>query len=283
MQGFTPFPDTSLDAVDRETVAPNNLGIYLNAGSPILLYYNKRLVSEVPTSFEQIINDTNGESGLSIDLTIPYITTPFWTAFNLIDESNDITANSVKTVIELLNYLKALIKNNNISPLCLQDTCLNDVFVNGKSAYALDGIWRYGDLITLMGDDVGIAPMPTLNGRSMRSISIPNMMVAYRELSDEQYAAAAQFADFLQQRFNTTEYHNEVGLSLKNLSSHQHRGLINQLQSDVVIPAQMDFVGCLFHHLQKIWPRYLNDEITSDELTAFFLARIQGSQCEIYP
>jgi maltose-binding protein MalE len=47
--------------------------------------------------------------------------------------------------------------------------CAQTAFTNGQQAYLISGIWAFSDLQLVMGDQLGVAALPTINKKIMRS------------------------------------------------------------------------------------------------------------------
>ncbi|MET4696194.1 maltose ABC transporter substrate-binding protein [Endozoicomonas lisbonensis] len=171
------------------------------------LFYNKDILPEAPETFEELIklsetfnNRQENQYTLLWDVQNYYESRMFLALYGGYEfgnngmDANDIGVNSpeAKRGLAAMNSLKAA---NNSNPVDMRNPQVRrGLFSEGKVAAIVDGPWATQSYID-SGINVGVAPMPTLDGNTPRTFSTVRLAVVstYTE-----YPKAAQlFADFL--------------------------------------------------------------------------------------
>lgn len=201
-----------------------------------VLFYNKDLLPAAPESFEQIIefsktfnNKKENKYALLWDVQNYYESRMFLTQFGAYEFGNNGTdANDIGIASEQaqkgLAAMKTLQAANNANPSDMRNPQVRRGLVSeGKVAAIIDGPWAiqgYKD----SGVNFGVVPMPTLNGRQLRTFSTVRLAVVS---SYTEYPKAAQlFADYLtsekmlKKRFEMTNSIPPVSTVLKEVSAN---------------------------------------------------------------
>ncbi|WP_025740666.1 maltose ABC transporter substrate-binding protein [Salinivibrio socompensis] len=175
--------------------------------STLALFYNKDLLAETPTTFEEIIdfsvdfNDSKeNKYGLLWDVQNYYESRMFLTLYGAYEfgkngtDAKDLGINS--TLAQRgLSAMRALRKANSSNPSDMRNPQVRrGLFNEGKVAAIIDGPWAIQGYNN-SGINYGVAPIPTLDGKQPRTFSTVREAVVS---SYSQYPRAAQlFASYI--------------------------------------------------------------------------------------
>ena len=183
-------------------------GIPLIQGNFLLLYYNKKYVTHPATDFEDIILEKKQFLAKNImpmgwNYNDMYYFIPILSAFNGWPiKDGKITLNTPE-MIKALKYYHSLAAQGIVNRNC-DYRCSQLDFINGKSAYSINGDWAYHDLKMMLGDNLGVALLPKVKGRTMHPmvstfvLAIPNNS----KQSKEKQQLIKDFSEFVQQQSN---------------------------------------------------------------------------------
>jgi arabinogalactan oligomer/maltooligosaccharide transport system substrate-binding protein len=157
----------SLDpAIVKETL----WGIPDNYGNHLMLIYNKSLIDSPPNSFEDLIAQAknltrDGIMGFTYNLNEPFWGAGFYAAFGgwPLDPQGKPSFNN-PAFIEYLSFVSRLKTDGIVPPECGYD-CENTLFLEGKAAMIINGDWSLAEYSKKLGDKLGVAPVPPINGR----------------------------------------------------------------------------------------------------------------------
>lgn len=183
-------------------------GIPLTQGNFLILYYNKKYVTQPATDFKDIILNKNQFIKKNImpigwNYNDMYYFIPFLSAFNgwpIV--KGKITLNT-PSMIKALAYYRSLAEQGIVNRDC-DYRCSQRDFINGKSAYSINGDWAYHDLKEMLGADLGVALLPKVNGKIMHGmastfvLAIPN----YADKTKDKQLLIKEFSEFVQQQRN---------------------------------------------------------------------------------
>jgi arabinogalactan oligomer/maltooligosaccharide transport system substrate-binding protein len=207
---------------------------YPRAAETYALYYNKEILPEAPKSFEEVIEfsktftdkDSN-KFGIMWETGNLYFNYPFIVSGGgyIYGENgtnkDDVGVNTEGAIAGLATYVKlkeALpIASGDISP-----DIKRSLFNAGDVAMDITGPWELSGYKEALGDKLGIAPIPTIEGKPAISLS---GIKAFYVNSFTQYPNAAQlFAQFAtteESQLLLNEMIGSVPTSLKALESEQ--------------------------------------------------------------
>lgn len=135
------------------------------------LFYNTELVSEVPATWEKLVEQAEADGGLQFDATSIYYDLGFVRAcggyiFKYENGAYDVTdiglANS--GAIQAYNFLNDLCSQYNLLSADVTADIARSNFQNGQTAYYIGGPWDI-DGFTSAGTPFAIVEMPTFNGQ----------------------------------------------------------------------------------------------------------------------
>jgi arabinogalactan oligomer/maltooligosaccharide transport system substrate-binding protein len=142
----------------------------INIGNQLMLYYNKSLIGdEPPADSEEMIsaaeeNTADGTYGLVFNQTESFWLVPFLGAFGGSVFAEDgvtptLNTDEMKSALEFLYDLKF---THQVTPTECDYACASDNFTTGAAAMIVNGDWELGNYSDLLGEDLGVAPIPAI-------------------------------------------------------------------------------------------------------------------------
>ncbi|WP_279146287.1 sugar ABC transporter substrate-binding protein [Photobacterium carnosum] len=193
-------------------------GIPLIQGNFLLLYYNKKYVTQPITDFKELIQIKKQLLAKNIipigwNYNDMYYFMPFLSVFNGWPIANGKITLNTPAMVKALKYYRSLADQGIIDRHC-DYRCSQRDFVEGKSAYSINGDWAYHDLKVMLGDDLGVAVLPKVNGNTMHPmastfvLAIPSCSL---RLKDKQKLIKS-FAKFVQKLSNQQAVYEKAHL-----------------------------------------------------------------------
>ncbi len=140
------------------------------------LIYNKALIKNPPTTFEEIpsLKVANGVNSIMWDYNNAYFSMPLLMANggyvfkkeNGQYDPSDVGVNN-EGAIKGAKMIKSLL-DKKVMPLGVDYNVMDTAFSKGELAMMISGPWAWDNLRT-RGIDFGVAPIPTINGKPSRS------------------------------------------------------------------------------------------------------------------
>nr|WP_283247850.1 extracellular solute-binding protein [Pseudoalteromonas sp. BDTF-M6] len=176
------------------------LGIPIVAGNHLVLYYNKALVSEPATSWQQLLQyyQHQGTAPIGWSFMEMFWFVPFVTAFGEPPVVADQPNLNTKAMRQALSYVWRLAEQGVVDPGC-DYSCSEQRFMAAKLPYSINGIWAYDNYRQHLGEQLGVAALPRLAGNTMKPYSTA-FVLAFPEQSlyGEKRAQLEQLAALLQ-------------------------------------------------------------------------------------
>lgn len=144
-------------------------GVPYARGNHAVLYYNKKYFHKVPTTFEEIAN-SKAKYPFAIDLDVAYWLLPFMYTIGgdpLENGKLNIVKDDISRVIRIFDKLNSEGALHNSEAI---GTMLEE-FIEGEMATMINGEWLYDYLLKELGDDLGVAELPVLQGKPMTGVS----------------------------------------------------------------------------------------------------------------
>lgn len=191
-------------ALDPAVVAGTLYGVPDNYGNHLMLIYNKDLIAEPPATFEDLIAKakelTSGDiQGFAYNLNEPFWGAGFYGSFGgwPLDASDKPQFNNDA----FKNYLTfvASLKSDGVVPAECDYNCADTLMKDGKAAMIINGDWSLGDYTKALGDKMGVAPVPPINGKPYTEMTAGKyFMVSNAVLDDDaKKDAVAAFITFM--------------------------------------------------------------------------------------
>ena len=161
------FLPGSLEAAKTDD---NLWGIPDNYGNQLMLIYNKSLIATPPSTFDDLITQakaltTKDVQGFAYSLTDPLWGVGFYGAFGGWPlDANDKPQFNNQAFIDYLTFVSKL-KSDNVVPKNCDYNCADNLMKNGKAAMIINGDWSLSGYETALGNNLGTAPVPPINGK----------------------------------------------------------------------------------------------------------------------
>ncbi len=161
-----PIPKTPKGAIIEEKMLP----IY--KGNHLLLYYNKQYVRQPATTWAELeaLESQLSEaiSVLAMPMMRMYMFAPFAAGFGETLDRNKKPNLDTPAVRRALEFTWNLEKKGILNLECDYE-CNVAKFLKHEAAYSITGVWDYERFSKELGDNLGVAPLPKINGTQMRS------------------------------------------------------------------------------------------------------------------
>ncbi|MCC6568670.1 MAG: extracellular solute-binding protein [Anaerolineales bacterium] len=191
-------------ALDPAVVAGTLYGVPDNYGNHLMLIYNKDLIAEPPATFEDLIAKakelTTGDiQGFAYNLNEPFWGAGFYGAFGgwPLDASDKPQFNNDA----FKNYLTfvASLKTDGVVPAECDYNCADTLMKDGKAAMIINGDWSLGDYTKALGDKMGVAPVPPINGKPYTEMTAGKYFMVSKAVLDDDAKkdAVAAFITFM--------------------------------------------------------------------------------------
>ena len=167
-----PYEEGALSAVQ---VDGTTWGIPISNGNQLMLYYNKSLIGdEPPADTDELVslateNTGDGSYGLVFNETESFWLTPWLAGFGASVFAEDGVTPTLDTpeMQAALEFLYDLKYTDQVMPTEVDYTIASELFTTGSAAMIVNGDWELGNYAGLLGDDLGVAPLPTVSSTGM--------------------------------------------------------------------------------------------------------------------
>lgn len=205
--GLQAIPDDWITSSELEASAFHHIttdnqyyALPISLGNHLMLYYNKSLVQTPATSWEALITTTRETKKpvVLMDYKQNYYLAAFFSLFTD-DNPFAILEFEASTIARSFEFYKELIDQGVFFSQC-DSLCPRTRFIAEKSAYLIDGDWAMNSMDDEFKAKVGIAPLPTLNGKKMTSLSGGKILAfTQRHFADpEKRQAMKQLSELVQ-------------------------------------------------------------------------------------
>jgi Maltose-binding periplasmic proteins/domains len=216
------------------------------------LYYNKELVPNPPATIEEAASMAAGLTDPSQDrygyLMMPdfYYTIPFIVNYGGYVfggeaghyDAGDIGLNNEGAVAGLQSFQK--FAKDVAIPETVTIDIINTLFAEGKAGMAVNGLWSLKTYQEQLGDKLGTAPLPAVNGKSSPSfVGVKSWFISsYSEYPE----AAMDLAVYLTNDDNARLYHETTGeiparTAVQDaIKDESYQGFVKQIESGIPMP-----------------------------------------------
>jgi arabinogalactan oligomer/maltooligosaccharide transport system substrate-binding protein len=259
VQGLAEPLDLSADELAQYSEAAINAVQYEGEiyGFPISIetyavFYNKELVDQVPAALEDVAKLSERLTNVASDqyafLMVPdfYYTIPFITNYGgyIFGESNgkydpkDLGLNNDGTVQGMTAYAK-FVKDNSIPPTMTIDI-MDTLFLEGKVGMVINGLWAMKPYSDQLGDKLGTAAIPTVNGKPATSfVGVKSWFISSYS---KQPSWAKELALYLTSESSGDIYYEQTGEipahpdAQQNINDPLYAGFVAQIASGIPMP-----------------------------------------------
>lgn len=223
---------------------------YPVAAETYALFYNKKLVNEVPKTFEEVEsfcrNYNSGDRyGLMFDVANGYYTVIFTTndgnrPFDGFEKDPTDSKINNASAVKGMEYFQSLRKSIlNVPSSDLTTAVADEAFKSGKAAMHITGPWNVASFRDA-GLDFGVAPLPCLPGEDTPPASFSGVRTMFVSAYSKHPDEAADFAQFLvsedmqRLRYELTEAIPSIPL---DIDDDHLSGFLEQLDHAFAMPS----------------------------------------------
>ena len=177
-------------ALDPAKVGGTLWGVPDNYGNHLMLIYNKDLVATPPATFEELIETANSITtdevqGFAYNLNEPFWGAGFYGAFGgwPLDASDKPQFDN-DAFREYLAFV-AKLKADGVVPAECDYNCADTLMKDGKAGMIINGDWSLGDYTKALGDKMGVAPVPTINGKAYSEMTAGKYFMVSNAVLDD--------------------------------------------------------------------------------------------------
>jgi maltose-binding protein MalE len=192
---LSPIPDEWFsselmnNALHYVTLDARRWGMPMMQGNHLMLFYNKALVSAPVTRWQQLAAITPALKAKGVyPVSWPYNDMYYFAAFLHTFGGTPVSKGHITldtpAMVQALEAYRTVASEQWIDPDCDYDTALTR-FNEGKSAYLINGDWAFNDLVKNMGDQLGVALLPSWQTHPMYSMSGAYVITASRSAMEE--------------------------------------------------------------------------------------------------
>ncbi|GAA5217916.1 extracellular solute-binding protein [Corallincola platygyrae] len=192
-------------------------GVPLLFGNHLLLYYNKRFVESPATTWQELLSQRKDIEGKGTNLISwkpmeMYWLIPFLTAFDGRPVDGDKVTLNTPEFKKGLAFYREQVDAGLINMRCSYE-CVYDHFLQGQYAYTINGDWAYRAMKASLGDDFGVAVLPSVEGRDMTPMtSSIALMFPGNSLGGEANKQINMFVQFMLRPENLIHLHEMSGM-----------------------------------------------------------------------
>ncbi|SMF65108.1 carbohydrate ABC transporter substrate-binding protein, CUT1 family (TC 3.A.1.1.-) [Paenibacillus barengoltzii J12] len=216
------------------------------------VYYNKALIDQVPAALEDVAELSAALTDPTKDqysfLMVPdfYYVIPFITNYGgyIFGEKDgkydpaDLGLNNEGSVQGMTAFAD-FIKRTGI-PVTMTSDVMDTLFLEGKAGMVINGLWAMKTYSDKLGDQLGTASIPTVNGKSAPSfVGVKSWFIsAY----SEHPSWAKQLALFLTKSDSSEVYYENTGEiparpdAQQNIGDPLYSGFVQQIESGIAMP-----------------------------------------------
>lgn len=200
--------------VDAVVINSETWGIPISSGNHLMLLYNRDLVNAPPTNSDELIaaarQFTDGQLyGLVYNQIEPFWMVPWLAGFGgEVFAADGVTPNlDTDAMVDTLQFLADLKFEHGVVPPESDYGTMDTLFKEGSAAFIVNGDWSLGDYRSVLGDSLGIAPLPTITatGLDPAPYTSGKYLFVSDQVTDEQLAAIREFVAFVTSEAIQTE------------------------------------------------------------------------------
>lgn len=171
--------DTSIylsNAVEAVQAGGSTWGVPISYGNHLMLYWNKDLLAEYPADSDAMIaaaqpltDAAAGTYGLVFNQTESFWLVPFLGGFGgrVFAEDGVTPTLDTEAMVSALAFMKDLKYTLKVMPAEADYNVADGLFKAGQAAMIINGDWTLGAYAEILGDKLGVGPIPMIAGNEM--------------------------------------------------------------------------------------------------------------------
>lgn len=258
-----------------------NYGVPIVGGNHLIIYYNKKLVQNPATSWQEFYTqkqdlESKGVSTLAMKYNEMYWFTSFITAFGGFPvDGNRITLNT-EAVRDALVFYRNL-SQQKLVPADCDYSCVTDRFYDNEFAYSMNGTWAYKQTAEKLGEHLGVITIPKLNDREIRPMfSSLALMYPNQSLQGEKRKAIEEITSLLQSQQQQILLHEITGMMpthtqimqlIKSRADDNRQAMLAQLNNAKAMPP-CQAMAAAWTGMAKGYKLFMDDKVDAEQAAA---------------
>jgi arabinogalactan oligomer / maltooligosaccharide transport system substrate-binding protein len=156
--------------VSSVVLGENTWGVPISSGNHLMLIFNRSLLAEAPEDTNELVEvgqDLAGDSSYALvyNQTEPFWLVPWLGGFGGTVFAEDGVTPTLDTpeMVNTLEFLHSIKYDTPLVPPESDYDGADTLFKEGQAAMIINGDWSLGDYRELLGDDLGVAPIPQVS------------------------------------------------------------------------------------------------------------------------
>lgn len=257
------------------------LAIPMIQGNHLMLYYNKQLVDQAATHWQQmLLQDQDlkqkGKRAIQWSFSEMYWFVPFVGAYGGWPiEHSQFTLDS-KAMQQALTFYWDLNKQGLVDAECNYD-CAFDAFTQQQAAYTINGIWSYAAFQKALGKDLGVALLPRIDDKTLKPMfSTIVMAFPNQSLSSDKQALLIKLAQYVQsepfqrevwQTYHEFSVNTQVFEDIVQQADDNTKVMLSQLREARAMPSDTS-MSYAWEAMKKGFVRYGSGAMTAVQASA---------------
>ncbi len=154
--------------IDGVVMDGETWGIPVSSGNHLMLVYNRALIGDTaPSNTDEMIevakqHTGDGRYGFAYNMTEPFWLVPWLGGFggSVFEEDGVSPSLDTEAMHRTLAFLHSLTHEHRVTPLEADYGTMDTLFKEGSAAMIVNGDWSIGEYQQILGEDVGVAPIP---------------------------------------------------------------------------------------------------------------------------
>jgi arabinogalactan oligomer/maltooligosaccharide transport system substrate-binding protein len=192
-------------AVSAVEIDGQHWGIPVSNGNHLMLLYNKSIIDTPPTTVDELIalkdSVPEGIQPFAYNLNEPFWLVPWWGAFGanpVLGEDGHTPSINTEGMVQALQLVHDFKYTYGIVPQECDYDCADTLFKEGQVAVIINGDWSLAGYKDVLGDDLGVAVIPTPEGGSTPAPYTSGKFLMFPiSLEGDKYDVAVAFAQYL--------------------------------------------------------------------------------------
>lgn len=181
-------------------------GVPISSGNHLMLLYNKALIDTAPADTDELVAKakelTSGDVyGLSYNMTEPFWLVPWLGGFggSVFGEDGITPTLDTEAMANTLQFLYDLKFVHKVVPESADYDVTDTLFKEGKAAMIINGDWSLGGYAEVLGDDLGVAPIPKVVATDTYPAAYTSgkYFMMPKDLSGDKLNASIKFIEFV--------------------------------------------------------------------------------------
>ncbi|MAZ66610.1 MAG: hypothetical protein CMF25_05825 [Kangiellaceae bacterium] len=257
-------------------------------GNNLMMFYNKSLVETPATSWKELrvmkpYYDKRNIELITFSYQEMYWLVPVIGAYGGWPLEGKKPMLNTPAVISAFKFYKGLVDEKLVQSDCnLQCSLLK--FEQGKAAFLIDGTWSYKRLEESIGDDLGVAVLPYIDGKPMRPMYSSHVLAfPDYESQGEKQTKLDKLRDFIFRKDVQRQFYDEIGQipthkELASLVEHttdpNRKAHFHQLEHARMMPIEPE-MSHVWQSLIRGWERYSMHGFSAEESAVYMQKTVE--------